>query len=460
MALSALGARWFDDEETKARGEGDFEARMERVRRVSEVATERAGAWRKELDEAGGLVGHRWRQMAPVIDRLKDEDGGISDLRAFEDRLTKADRLGRQVDGAAPSLEENAVEAAARLRQVRVHDLLLAQAERARLDHWYGEDPNERPYYRLVGSRFVADARSIFRESPLARATQGRLDEKGKLEISGRPRLVLTSERSAGLAYKVVATGSVPEGLPVVRPVPDRLLELQGDNGGFRTVERGEGSDKAEFFVGSPLINSAETDAKLNRPIIEPAELRVEGSFRGQPLTYRTEIQLHPVPDTVAIGPPSPRPQEASVAVRASQEIIDRFGEGTGSYRDRPRLLGEHARSRRRRPEKIRRREAGPLPGPGHSTPRARRSVSGRSARSPRGSRWCRIQGRPGPSWQRSDRPSSQAEPEPIHQTPQARRPLGRRATRRAWSRHSTHLRPYLRTPHCSRRCGRPPTRT
>ena len=331
MALSALGAGWFDDEATKARGEGDFQATMERVRRVSEMAPGHAGAWRKEPDAAGGLIGHRWQKMAPIIDQLKSEEGGVSDLRAFEDRLTRADRLGRQIDGGAPPLEENAVEAAARLRQARVHDLLLTLAERARLDHWYGEDPDERPYYHVVGSRFVADASSVFRDSPPARATQGRLDEKGSLEISGRPRLVLTSERSAGLAYKVVATGPVPEGLPVVRPVPDRLLELQGDAGGFRAVERGDGNERAEFFVGSPLINSAETDARRNRPIIEPAELRVEGSFRGQPLTSRTEMQLHPVPDTVAIGPPPPRPQEASLAVRASQEIIDRFGEGTGS---------------------------------------------------------------------------------------------------------------------------------
>ena len=226
---------------------------------------------------------------------------------------------------------------------------------------------------------------SIFRESPLALATQGRLDEKGKLEISGLPRLVLTSERSAGLAYKVVATGSVPEGLPVVRPVPEWLLELQGDNARLPDGRAGAGSDKAEFFVGSPLINSAETDAKRNRPIIEPAELRVEGSFRGQPLTYSTEIQLHPVPDTVAIGPPSPRPRGASVAVRASQEIIDRFGEGTGCIAIVLDCSGSMV-------DPIPESSTMPRGPSGRCSPRstrARRSVSGPSARFPRGSRWC-----------------------------------------------------------------------
>jgi hypothetical protein len=331
MALFALGARWFDDEGSKIRGDADFEATVKRVRRLSETTGEHAETWRKELAEAGDAIGRRWRRMAPVIADLKNEEKGITNFRAFEDRLTKADRLGRQIDGAAPPLEEDAVEASARLRQARVHDLLLALAERARLDHWYGEDPKETPYYRVVGSRFVKDALYLFSNSPLAQATEKRLEEKGEFRISGALRRILTSEASARLAYEVVAEGAVPEGLPVVRPVPDRLLELQGDGGGFRTVERGARSDKAAFLVGSPLIRRAETDAKLNRPIIEPTALVIEGSFRGQPLTHRTDVLLHPVPDTVAIGPPPPRPPEASLAVHASQEIIDRFGEGTGS---------------------------------------------------------------------------------------------------------------------------------
>src|SRR5262249_22786939 len=145
------------------------------------------------------------------------------------------------------------------------------------------------------------------------------------------PLLVLTSEQFAPLAYKVAAVGSVPPGLPVVKPVPDRLLELQGDGGGFRTVDRDTATAQAEIFFRSPVILGAESDVKRNRPSVEATALGVEGSFRGQPLTCRTEIQIHPVPDTVAISAPPPEPQEASLAVRASQEIIARFGAGTGS---------------------------------------------------------------------------------------------------------------------------------
>jgi len=332
MALSTLGARWFDDNDgSKVQDQGDFDSTSKGLRRVSEKEDERAETWQRELAVAGKLIGQSWQRMAPVIDRLSSEESGISDFRGFEDRLTRADRLGRQIDGAAPRLEEPALEATARLRQARVHDLLLAMAERAWLDHWYNEKPKETPYYQVAGSGFVSDASKLFPNSPLVGITQGRLNVKGNLELSGPRRLVLTSEPSASLAYKILTAGTVPEGLPVVRPVPDRLLELEGDRAGFRAVERATGSDKIEFFVSSPLIRQAETNPKLTHPTIEPTSLRLEGSFRGQPLPYSTEVQLHPVPDTIAIGPPPPEPPDASIAIRASQEIIDRFGAGTGS---------------------------------------------------------------------------------------------------------------------------------
>ena len=185
MALSALGARWFDDKDSKIRGQGDYDATIKRVRGVNEGADERAESWEKPIAEAADLIGQRWRQMAPVIDDLRNEENGIKDFTAFEEQLTKADRLGRMIDGAAPPLDESHVDATVRLRQARVHDLLLALAQRTWLDHWYGEDAKENPYYRIAGSAFVSDASKLVANSPLVRATQARLDQKGSLEISG-----------------------------------------------------------------------------------------------------------------------------------------------------------------------------------------------------------------------------------------------------------------------------------
>jgi hypothetical protein len=334
MALAALGASWFDDPEAFRSAEvGDFASTAKLVQRAVESDEQWTRTGWLDLAVAGDRIGRRWRGMDPEIDRLVKEEGGITDFRGFQGRLTRADRLGRQIDGSAPRLEESAHEATTRLRETRVHDLLLAMADRAWLDHWYDEDPNPPtpPYYKAVGSRFIDDADKLISQSPLVRAARERLNQPGQLAIEGQPSLVLTSEPAAGLRYRVIAPRTVPPGIPVIKPVPGRFLELEGETSGFRSVAPDSGSGAIEFTVSSPLIRRAEIDPALNRPRIEVTSLKIEGSFRGQPLARTTEVQVHPVPDTVAIGPLPAAPPEASIAVRADKEIIRRFGAGTGS---------------------------------------------------------------------------------------------------------------------------------
>ncbi len=276
------------------------------------------------------MIGKRWLALVPQIDRLADEKNGIAKFAEFQERLVKADRLGRVVDAGAPPVD--GTEPTVRLRKTRVHDVLLAMAGRAWLDHWYAEDPKETPYYQFAGSRFIGDASKLIPQSPLLQAAREGLARPGKLELKGRPRLLLTSERSAALLYTVSAAGHVPEhGYAVVKPVADRLLEIEGAQTDFRAVSRDAKNDSIEFAVQSPLVQSFETDRTLNRPQPERTSLKVVGNFRGQPFDLTTKIELHPVPDTVAIGPPAPDPPDAHIAIRASREIIGRFGAGNGS---------------------------------------------------------------------------------------------------------------------------------
>ncbi len=185
MAMSALGESRFDKSgNPQSREKGDFDSTIKRIRRAAENEGERAGTWWQELADAGSLIGERWQRMAPVIDDLADEKNGIAKFDDFENRLWEADRLGRQLDRAAPRLEESAIEPTARLRQARVHDLLLEMARRAWLDHWFDEKPNDTPYYRLASTRFVSDASKLFPDSPRVREVQEQLKD-GKLEVTG-----------------------------------------------------------------------------------------------------------------------------------------------------------------------------------------------------------------------------------------------------------------------------------
>jgi hypothetical protein len=335
LALATLGARWFDDREVfKEQAQGDFPSTQAKVSRTLRADSEETGLWSAELAETGESIGKRWLELTPEIDRLASEEKGISLFPNFQERLTKADRLGRLADAQAPPVE--GIEPTGRLRETQVHDVLLAMARRAWLDHWYAEDPKAKPYFLVAGSRFIDDASKLVEHSPLLQPARDILAQKGKLSLKGPPSRVLTSERNAAISYTIEAGDDVPQDgyavvEPVVKPATDAPLKLEAAHTGFRAVARDARNNSIDFVVASPLIARFETDPSMNRPVFEQAPLKVEGSFRGQRFDFTSNIQVHPVPDTVAIGPPVPGTDDAGIAIRASKEIFDRFGAGTGA---------------------------------------------------------------------------------------------------------------------------------
>jgi hypothetical protein len=333
MAMAALGP-WFDDpEEFKSAELGDHDSTLAKIAKSPEDDEDRVEKWSKTLAGAGDLIGQRWRRLIPRIDRLMSEEKGVTKhLQEFTDSLIKADRLGRHLDGSAPPLDGSTIEATARLRQVRVHDVLLKMSERAWRDHWYSEDPNVKPYYRVIGERYLSDAGNFLPRSEGASAELERLIRKGNLELAGPPTQAVTSERSIGLSYSIASSLDLPEpGFAVVKPVPGHDVQLLGDPIGYQAVAGDDKRDPIEFAIQSPLIPQFEKNPSLERRRVVKSSLKVEGFFRGQIFDRTTDLDLHPVPDTVAIGPPPADPPDAQLAVRASKEIIGQYGDGTGS---------------------------------------------------------------------------------------------------------------------------------
>ncbi len=332
MSMAALGPRWFDDPDVFKSELGDHASTLTRIGHGPiDDALRSKTSWH-ELALAGDLIGERWRQLVPEIERLVSEEKGLAKFGEFQDRLIKADRLGRQLDGGSKALEESFTEATGRLRETRVHDLLLRMAERAWRDHWYDENPKEKPYYQVTGASFISDASKLMPQSQEVSVEKERLALTGKLELDGLPTQVLSSERSIGLSYTVVPKGVLPEhGHAVIRPIPDRDIKLEDEQKRFQAVSRDAKRVSIDFTVQSPLIPQFEKTPSLERPQLVESSLKVEGSFRGQVFERTTRIEVHPVPDTVAIGPPVADPPQAHIAVRASKEIISIFGDGNGS---------------------------------------------------------------------------------------------------------------------------------
>ena len=330
MATAALGRDWFDDAAFKDRG--SFEQTLQRVLAATEEDEQSPKAWWREIAAAGERIGLRWQRLASEIDSLAGEANSLADNRVVQDKLRSADRLARLLDGGAPAVPESKAEATSLLRLSRVHDLLLWMAERTWKDHWYDVDPKAiKPYYQAAGQRFASDAEKLVAKSAELPRVQKLLAEKDRLKLDGPTRSVLTSELSKDLPYRVSAEGDPPPGLPVIKPEPDSRLQLEGGNAGYRLTPWRTGGDKLSFTVFDPAIRGAERDPKLSRPRMTRSRFTVKGMFRGQHFDGVTDVELHPSPDVVAIGPQAPDPPAASLAVRASEEIIQRYGEGTGS---------------------------------------------------------------------------------------------------------------------------------
>jgi hypothetical protein len=333
MALAALGESWFKDPAQSEQQQANYEKTLDLLQHLADG--DRADTWHQEAARTGDHIGARWRALAGQIKVLTSEENGIGDSREFETNLTQADRMARALI-AAP---EQTAEPAGRLREKRVHDLLIWLAQRAWLDHWHDENPQAKePYYRSLGTSYLADAAKLFPELDKSREeARALIAAKGDLKLEGPVSAVLTSERVAPLSFRVVDAGKVPPGgIPVVRSRPDPSLEMVAGAREYQGAPRTESPERVEFRIGSPLIREFERfqdghDPRYAKPQPRTAPFRVEGFFRGQRFSMTTEVALHPVPDLVALGRATPEPPLASIAVRANPEIIDRFGQGTGS---------------------------------------------------------------------------------------------------------------------------------
>src|SRR5262249_14343642 len=80
--------------------------------------------------------------------------------------------------------------------------------------------------------------------------------------------------------------------------------------------------------ISSPRLLEAEASPPT-KLVPEQIAVRHECRYRGQRLTQRTDVFLHPLPTTVLYD--YPRPREGYVAVRADDEVLKRLGKGSGA---------------------------------------------------------------------------------------------------------------------------------
>jgi hypothetical protein len=265
------------------------------------------------------------QDWAPLLTRTLRESLAEPDLKKATARLRDADYLVRGLPaGFTPLLANDPVPVAEAARRIRFHDLLLGQAKRTDLDHWYMEPGGvDRTYYEPAARGYLKVAQTLVEDGvegeelkKLRRAAVLNLRESIKevgLTQDQNTATYWTSEKY----FPVTWTLKTPPEAYLVEP--NRLLDDRGpppavamvwrdavapavwedmpapgqrESVELRTRERSE-------FRRSYRLTKTGDDAQTVKAVFKSL-------LRGQRMTSRTDITPQPPDIVVHRFPPPP----------------------------------------------------------------------------------------------------------------------------------------------------------
>ena len=290
--------------------------------------TAEASGWRS-LQTASASIASRLAAAPRRIEAALDQADALEGDAPLGP-LAQADSLIRILPiGEVLAIRSDPV---GRCRLAWLSQQLLHLAERTWQEHWYAVDPKQEPYFRRAGLLYAADAK---REGDPRRlsAVSSLLMASGELELRFSPEevpTIVTSESSITITANLVAKegAKIPPGLAVWLPQP-----------GLGLTTKVTPSLWQPTVVGSPAkplqvpLNNANVEAMEREPPATPtplrSELQMQAKFRGQQIQARLPVTIYPRP--VVEVRQYPKPERASLAVRADAEILQKYGRASGS---------------------------------------------------------------------------------------------------------------------------------
>jgi len=309
----------------------------------------RESNWQDDLNDVGAVLRDRLRERAKTAADAAT-DGRSLPLADVAGRLHQAALTGRLLDaGEALAFLAN-LDPVNEDRDVRLHDLLVWQAERSRLDYWVTGDPaNPTLYYKGAALAYLTDAENLAKEGvddpkALPGRTKTVLAKKQQFDAPGAVAIqfqdndgnwvttgqtAVTDEPQFSLQYKVAGDKDLPAGRPVVwagsaaKPNQKALLDVAepGDAGSPSALAQAAGETSERYTVRPHPGQDPNPNA--NRPYMETADFQVDSLFRGRFLTAKTTVNVYNRPDVV-----SWQPKEALdgfIAVQAEPEVFQEF---------------------------------------------------------------------------------------------------------------------------------------
>jgi hypothetical protein len=298
--------------------------------------------WWKSIDSAGDQIGKAFRNIAveaaripaegkrkSLLTMLLDVPGG--DTTKVSATLRRAALATRRLDGAQSIAYLSSSDPIKEYRDLQLFDLMGFQAERTYLDYWAALDlRDKRPFYRVAGDQFVANARMLIApssnerdgllqpiEKKLNAADTLRLRDWGGYGEGGKvDELAFTDEPALEHIVGLSRPATVPPGTPVVWPTvkgPAKLIIGSG-NAPLMFKDDPVLEKRQRTFVLKPQRSSKAR---------ESATLQYTALFRGRRLTLDVPVEIYNDPTLTALR--YEKPSTARLVVQAPPEVLKRF---------------------------------------------------------------------------------------------------------------------------------------
>ncbi len=304
-------------------------------------------AWQGDVNQIGDMVATGMMERASHAH--DDADSGrtapLTDKNAM-DGLRGAALKARFLDAAEKTAWLGDLDPVDEDRRLRLHDLLLWQAERSRLDFWVSDaDPAHKPYYQSAGHLYTADAARLVTEGLDANAVKVRtkavedqnnlLDAAAQVQwrnddarrLTDKGKLPVTDELLFDLNYTLVGDAGAPDGNPVVWAAPEKkpdrapLLKVKNPANAAQPHALAKAKDETTTTYTVAPHPDQNQKKRWATGVPDAATFQVGAVFRGRYLTAETKLDLYNRPEVVSY-----QPQQAAsgyIAVQADEGVFN-----------------------------------------------------------------------------------------------------------------------------------------
>ena len=299
--------------------------------------------WQPQVDEAGDLIAHGFQNLARDA-RDDAEKGRRAPLADAAPLLRGAALKTRFLDAGETDAWLKSVDPVDENRRLQLHDLLVWQAERTRLDYWASDDPTK-PYYRAAGAYYIGDARDLAAGEPdlkdeektarLGAVEQWKtklpaLDAVGFQRNDGdawktdedKAPVKVTDEKTIELQYYLAGPKNAPPGRPVVwaKAGPKLIAAPEAGEPSPLTRLSDKPADSLKAYTLTP-DHGTEAAGSLGKP--DDTDFAVTGLYRGRTLSMDTAVRLYNRAELISYQPAPP--DKARIAVQATKADFDLF---------------------------------------------------------------------------------------------------------------------------------------